>query len=130
MKAQHSEDYFMKYDSDLLKKYARTADFEGSLRLRISDLSSLSEEMKSKALPVLQTRAAMIIVEESEKDLKCTMRMIKELKAGKASLGYTTKVQEVCTMHDIVEGFEYSCFKLAQFKRKYLPNKAQTEVGA
>ena len=45
--------------------------------------------------------------------------MIQDIKAGRASLGYTTASQEVRAQHDLNEGFEFSCYMLAEFKRKY-----------
>ena len=51
--------------------------------------------------------------------LKRQMVTIQELESGKASLGYTTKTQEVRELHRTIQRFEFNCLQARDFKEKY-----------
>lgn len=121
MKAVHTEEYFKKYEDHLFGKYERQCNFEHSLSKRVPDLSAadLTEEQKETARKAVEKIEAEKIAKEATKKLIEKRHMIEDIKAGRAGLGYAVKNQEVSAMHDLVEGFEFSCYMLAQFKKKH-----------
>lgn len=119
MKAIHTKEYFEKYREELFKRYRKECDYEYKLSILLPDFSALPAEQKTKAEAVVTKLTAEKIANSAKQDLVKKMRMIQDIKAGRAALGYTTEQQEKRAMHDLVEGFEFSCFMLAEFKRKY-----------
>lgn len=119
MRAVHTEEFFRKYKEELFQKYKRDCDYEHDLYLFIPDFKELPQEQKEKATEALIKVYAPQVAETAKKELLKKMHGIKEIKAGRAGLGYTTTTQEISAMHDLVEGFEFSCFMLAEFKKKY-----------
>lgn len=121
MKAVYSEEYFRKYRNELLGKYKKDCDFEYSLRILLTgmDFTMLPNEMREKAESAYIQIQAKKVYEVEKAELMKKMKMIKDIKAGRASLGYTSRTQEVNAWHDMNEGFEFSCFMLAEFRKKY-----------
>lgn len=121
MKAVHTAEYFEQYKTLLFEKYRKDCDFEGSLKQEMifNDFSALPEEVREKAEMACTQISAKKVYENGRANLTKTMRTIKEVEAGRASLGYTTMRQEISAMHDLVEGFEFSCYMLAEFRKKY-----------
>ncbi len=127
MKATHTkayydkyrEEFFKKYREELFKKYSKECDYEHKLLILLPDLSALPAEQKAKAETVVTKLTAEKIANSAKQDLIEKMRMIQDIKSGRASLGYTTEQQEARAMHDLIEGFEFSCFMLSEFKSKY-----------
>lgn len=115
----HTKEYFEKYESLLFNKYEKECNFEYLLKIRIPDFSELPKEAKDKAIEVVTKMYAKEIAESAKKDLIKKMHMIQNVKNGSASLGYTSVYQECREMHDLVEGFEFSCYMLGKFKTKY-----------
>lgn len=121
MKAVHSKEFFEKYEEKLFQKYRKECDYEYSLQLLLPDISNIEvpEAAKAIAIQTLTKINAQKVADEAKEKLMKTMHSIKEISEGRASLGYTTKVQEVSAWHDLNEGFEFSCYMLAKFKEKY-----------
>lgn len=120
MKATHSSEYFEKYENVLFKKYQKECNFEHELNNAIPDFSAISDvESREKAKEVVTKLEARRIAERATEKLIKKMREIQDIKSGHASLGFTTKNQEINFFHDLVEGFEFSCWMLAKFKKKY-----------
>lgn len=121
MKATHSQEYFEQYKNDLYAKYHDMCDYESRLTFYLSCISKLdiSEDIRVKLLPIYTTQYAQRIADDAKDQLIKKMYMIKRIENGEASLGYTTYVQEISAKHDLVEGFEFSCYMLSEFKKKY-----------
>ena len=115
MKAVHGEEYFRKNMDVLMEKYRKHADLEKELRVMMMGL----EELPEQALEVVRKMYAQQIADNCKANLLKTKKTIIDIKAGRASLGYTTLNQEISAMHDLVEGFEFTCLCLADFKKKY-----------
>lgn len=119
MKAIHSEEYYSKYHDQLMKKYGRLCNYEEQVQRHVPDLTMIPAEQRETVKNIIATDAARKIVSEATATLKQTMQTIKDINAGRASLGYTTAVQEISARHDVVEGFEFACYVLHLFKKKY-----------
>lgn len=119
MKAVHSAEYFEKYTESLFERYKKDCDFEHDLAILLPDFSFLPEEAREKATKAVTKMNAQKVADAAKADLMKKMHTIKEIKEGRASLGYISKTQEVREWHDMVEGFEFSCFMLSKFRQKY-----------
>lgn len=124
MKAVHSEEFFRQYQEELFEKYKRDCDFEGDLKMLLIDFPELPEEYREQARKVYTKMQASKVYETGKANLMNKQRMIKEIRSGKASLGYTTWSQEATAWHDLVEGFEFCCLMLADFKKKHIDEVA------
>ena len=47
------------------------------------------------------------------------MRIVKDYKAGKCSFGYVTQGQEIRAWYEFQQRFEFNCYLLADFKKRY-----------
>lgn len=117
----YPEEYYRKHQKELFEKYKKDCDYEHELKLLVSgiDFTNLPDEMREKAERICDQLQAKRIYEANKAELVKKMKMIREIKEGRASLGYISKMQEVREWHDLNEGFGFSCFMLAQFKEKY-----------
>ena len=48
------------------------------------------------------------------------MREVRAVREGRASLGYTTHLQEIRARYEFEARFEFNCLQLADFKKKYI----------
>ena len=68
-------------------------------------------------------RITQVMAEQLSEQLKKKLLEQKELYVrvikNSSCLGYTTKTQETQEAHRIITIFEYNCYKLSQFKKKY-----------
>lgn len=121
MKTIHNEAYYSEHQDALFKKYKKHCDFEHDLKILIPDFSNLplTKEELAKAIEISIGIMANRIVENAKADLLKKMHQINEIRNGKACLGYTSRQQEVSEWHDMQEGFEFACYMLGKFKRKY-----------
>ena len=122
MKPVHSKEYFEKYKETLFKKYKKECDFEHEMQLLMPDFSSMPGDVAEKAKPMLERVAAKKVCALAEEKLFHEMRTIKEIQNGRASLGYISLTQEVRAQAEMNECFEFSCYMLGEFKRKYAIN--------
>ena len=97
--------------------YADSADLETKLEkaMVIYTASNLPEA----ALAIIRKEEAKKIADRCKADLIPKKEAIERIEAGKASLGYTTKQQEVAAFRRLVECFEFTAISLAIFKKKY-----------
>lgn len=75
------------------------------------------------ALPIMKRKFAEKIATDAEAILKKHMNVVKKIRTADKtgySLGYTSVVQETAARAEYVRRFEFNCWQLAQFKRKYL----------
>lgn len=115
MKTTHTKEYYERYKAVLFERYKKDCDYEHDLLILLPDVSALPVEAREKVIKMYAEKVA----ESAKKKLVERMQMIQDIKVGRASLGYTTENQEVSAWHDLNEGFEFSCYMLAEFKRKY-----------
>lgn len=115
MKSVHTEEYYRSYMDVLMKKYRRSADLEESLRIMMNGL----EDLPPQAFEAVRKLHAQKVADDCKAHLLKTKKTINNVKSGRASLGYTTMNQEISAMHDLVEGFEFTCLCLADFMKKY-----------
>lgn len=117
MKTMYSREYYESNKNRLLEKYG--CDYENEVRLFIPNFNALPEEERKKAEAVAKQIAVKKVIATAEEDLRKTMEAIREIKAGRASLGYISKPQEIREWAEMQERFEFSCYMLAELKRKY-----------
>lgn len=115
MKTMYSREYYEGNKDRLLEKYG--CDYENEIALLIPDFSALPEEAREKAEAVARQIAVKKVIATAEGDLRKTMSAIREIKAGRASLGYISKSQEIREWAEMQERFEFSCYMLSEFKR-------------
>ena len=119
MKAVHTKEYFERFMTVLSAKYKKECNYEYDLSILLPDLSTLEPEARAKVEPIITKAAAQKVADMAKTELLKKMHIINEIKAGRAALGYTTTTQEVTAWHDLVEGFEFSCYMLSKFRTKY-----------
>lgn len=125
MKTIQSEDYYKAHWNEYMKPVPGNhyMNLENDLNQQIETyeaaMIAIPEEQRKKALEVIKRQKATMIATETCARLKETMAMIKNIKAGKASLGYTTWNQERAALRDLVLRFEFNCLQLREFKIKY-----------
>jgi hypothetical protein len=119
MKAVFTEEYYKQQYDKFFQKYREDCDYEHDLQILTPDFSMLPEEHREKAIEVATKITAEKVAKTAEEELIKKMNMIKDIKEGRASLGYISKRQEIIAWHDLQEGFEFCCYCLAQFKQKY-----------
>lgn len=119
MKSNFSKEYYEARKESLFAKYGRYCDYENDLNMLIPDFGDMPEDVKDKAVAILVKTYAPKVVAEAVADLTKTAKMIKEIKAGRASFGYTTVSQEKRAWYEMQERFEFSCYMLSLFKAKY-----------
>lgn len=121
LQAPYTEEYYEKYMDILFAKYGNFCDYEEKLAHYVPTFEDVDipDEYKEKARQALIKVYAPMIVDKAVDQLLDKAGMIRRIKSGKSSLGYTTWVQEINAMHDLVEGFEFSCYMLEKFKQKY-----------
>ena len=98
-----------------LKKYGDKADLETKLKKAMSIYSDLPES----AITIITKIEAQKIADACKSFLIPEKEAIERIEAGKASLGYTTKQQEIAAMREKVERFEFTAICLAIFKYEY-----------
>lgn len=119
MQTNYREEYFRKYAGQLFEKYKKTCDYEYQLSILLPDFSLIPEALRESAKDAVIKMTAKRVADTAKSELLKTKRMITEIKEGRAALGFISKTQEISEWHDINEGFEFSCYMLSQFMKKY-----------
>lgn len=114
MKATHSEEFYREQMERMMSRYGKQADLERELSLLINGL-----ELPEQALEVVKRIYAQKVADACKKSLIEKMKTIKDIQSGRASLGYISQRQEVEEEYKLIEGFEFTCLCLADFKKKY-----------
>ena len=115
-KTMFTENYYRNMWDRLAEKYTKN-DPEKDLEIMMKAYRDLDLPESAKEV-ILQIEAKRVYDFISD-TLKGTLRTLNAILSGKASLGYTTKIQEVQAMNDLREGFEFDCLRLADFRKKY-----------
>ena len=125
MTSTYTAEYYRSHWEDYMKPVPGNdyINLEGDLKKQMETyeeaLKSFPEEIREKNLAIIRKQKAKAMAETTTAKLKETMAMIKRIKAGKASLGYTTWNQEYSAMRELVDRFEFNCLQLADFRKKY-----------
>ena len=112
MKAMFSEQYYLENWERYEAKSKINPEEELEYRLR-----PFADTFRAEDLEKISKVYAQNIAEKVEAELKKTMRMINDLEAGRASLGYTSQRQEVQEMANLRRMFEFNCLQLKLFKQ-------------
>lgn len=115
-KTMYTENYYRDLWDRLSEKYTKN-DPEKDLEITMKAYRDL--DLPKQAQEVILQIEAKRVHDFISNTLKGTLRTLNAILSGKASLGYTTKKQEVQAMHDLREGFEFDCLRLADFRKKY-----------
>lgn len=115
-KTMFTENYYRDLWDNLVEKYTKN-DPEKDLEIMMKAYMDLDLPESAKEV-ILQIEAKRVYDFISD-TLKGTLRTLNAILSGKASLGYTTKIQEIQAMHDLREGFEFDCLRLSDFRKKY-----------
>lgn len=117
MKARHSESYYRDQWDRMIDKYGRYWNPESDLEHEMRCYRDT--ELPEKALGLIEQMMAKKIYDICKADMMEEMKKIKRLESGDACLGYTSHIQEVSAMHDLIERFEFTCFQLSVFKKNH-----------
>lgn len=113
-KTNYSETYYREMWHVMEKRYTKNDPYK-ALKSEMKAYKELPEEVQKA---ITQIEATNVYKKISE-DLKETMRMLDRILSGQSSLGYTTLIQEVQAKHELREGFEFDCLRLADFRKEY-----------
>ena len=116
MKTRYSAEYYEKNAKQFDEKNGVVHPNE-ELENRMSAFSKadFSEQDLEKITQVMAEQ----LVEQLQKKLVVQKALYTKAIENSSCLGYTTKTQETQEAHRIVTIFEYTCYPLAQFKKKY-----------
>ena len=115
-KTMFTENYYRDLWDRMEKKYTKN-DPEKDLEITMKAYKDL--DLQEQVQEVILQIEAKKVYDFISDTLKGTLRTLNAILSGKASLGYTTKIQEVQAMRDLREGFEFDCLRLADFRKKY-----------
>lgn len=112
MNAMFSEQYYLENWERYEAKSKINPEEELEYRLR-----PFANTFSAEDLEKISKVYAKKIAEKVEEELKKTMKMIRDLEAGRSSLGYTSERQEVEQMAILRRMFEFNCLQLKLFKQ-------------
>lgn len=118
MKARFSEDYY-KENWERFIKETHDGDYinlEEILQYKMSIYSELPQE----AFEMVEKIEAKKIADKFTAELKERMKMVSAIESGKSGIGYTTQIQENREKDRIITRFEFNCYQLTVFKKKYI----------
>lgn len=118
MKSRHSEQYYRDNWDRYIKKVPGPHYI--NLEEELEHNMLIFAELPKEACDMLRKIEAKKISEKAENLVRSEMATIKAIEAGEASLGYTTKGQEIQAMNEFIRRFEFNCLQLADFNKKEL----------
>ena len=123
MKATFSEQYYREHWDEFLKPVIgeHFVDMFGELKRVMEDYKSYG--MPELALPIVEKMEAEKIALRVKELVYDEMRVVRGLKNGTCSLGYTTQLQEIRARAEYVKRFEFNCLQFRDFCKAYKINK-------
>lgn len=120
MKAIHTREFWMK-NRDRYSN-SKTIDPEKDLAYRVRFLDSLDlpESEKEQVRHAVTKTEAQNVYGYHRKQLLERCKVVERAQKDPNCLGYTTQIQTVSALRDLVYGFELDCFILSEFKREHL----------
>lgn len=103
--------------SSFMAAYSDTADLESKLENTMK--AYREHNLPEQAISIIAKMEAQKIAEACKKDLLQKKQSIEDIESGKATLGYTTMLQEIAARRELIERFEFTAINLAIFKKKY-----------
>jgi hypothetical protein len=106
-----------KRDEMLAKKYDKYyMDLEHDLDYIVGAVKDIVPEdvymkMRKAYAPQVSTKG--------EELCRKMMRIVKDYKAGRCCFGYTTQRQEIEAWYEFQQRFEFNCYQLSAFRKKY-----------
>ncbi len=115
MKANFTEQYYKDNFERCIKE--TKIDLEADLEQSINFLDGT--DLPEEAIEKVKAVYAKKIAEKFKEELIKRMQVIKNVESGNASFGYVTEAQEVKARFEYRRYFEFGCYYLAVFKKKY-----------
>lgn len=117
-----SENYYRENWEKLSKKYPdNDPDKDLATCMEVYADAGIGHDAMEKIMNI----EARKVYDVHKDALKKTRNALVRILSGKASLGYTTKRQEIEKMRDLRIGFEFDCVRLADFRKKYNKNEGK-----
>lgn len=119
MKALYSEEHYRKHWDEYIKWTPGEdyIDLFGSLEKTMQRYRESG--MPEEAMPIIEKIEAKALVDECMKIVRRQLTTLKDIEAGKASLGYTTANQETHARCRLRTRFDFNCLQLSDFRKKY-----------
>lgn len=119
MKATFSEEHYRRNWDRFLEKVPgeHYINLEEALEREMTVYKGA--ELTEEAIQVIAKLEAQKLADKCLALVMKEMKTVKDLRAGRASLGYTTERQEYKARAELVERFEFNCLQLRDFKAKY-----------
>ena len=108
--------YKRNWDS-FMNTYGDTADLETKLEKTMSEYKGFG--LTPEAIEIIRKHEAKKIAKRCEEYLVPNKEAIERIEAGEATLGYTTRSQEITAMRNLVERVEFTALCLTIFMKKY-----------
>lgn len=118
MKTLYSESYYRQNWGRFIKVVS--GKHYRNLEAELQHQMSIYKELPQEAINLLVKIEAQKIANSCETLVLEEKQTLKDLEDGKASLGYTTRNQEIQAKSELHQRFEFNCLQLADFKKKYL----------
>ena len=119
MKAQSSEKFYFQYWDDMMERYGEDQRFYANLENQLVRALAVYKDLPEVAVKYVQRMEAENIAKRCKQRMIEMMVMIKRIISGESSLGYISKSQEISARHELIQGFEFTCLVLREFKKKY-----------
>lgn len=119
MKATFTAEHYKMIWAEMIKptigEHYRNLEAELAKEIEIYETAGISEQ----ALETIRKMKAQEIADDCKAMLIEDMKIAKKIREKRANFGYTTVNQEIQAQHRFAERFEFNCFQLAEFKKKY-----------
>lgn len=118
MKTAYTEQYY-KNDAvrERIKRNKRVMNLEDNLKHEMSIFENIG--IDNEGIEKLIKIYALQIYNKARKELVESKQLYLKVRSDGNCLGYTSKIQEIKAVAEIVETFEYNCVLLKEFKEKY-----------
>lgn len=118
MKTAYSEQYYKNDEvRERIKRNKRAMNLEDNLKHEMSIFENVG--IDNEGIEKLTKIYALQIYNKARKELLESKKLYLKVRTDSSCLGYTSKVQEIKAVAEIVETFEYNCMLLKDFKEKY-----------
>ena len=121
MTTMHTREFFEKNFERFINTDKNQSDYfnlEEALDKRMAIIADAG--LDADSLDKTKKVFAKQIADDFRTKLNERMGDIRRLESGEASLGHTTRAQEISEMNRLVTRFEFNCYQLSLFKQKYL----------
>lgn len=119
MKPLFGEEYYRKYWSRFLEPVpgGDFIDLEGELTKRMNRYREAG--IPENALQVVEKVEAQKLAARCKELVTKEMGVVRDIEAGRASLGYTTQSQEIHARGELRKRFEFNCLQYRDFRKAH-----------